>query len=167
MEQQTRWNGRSVWTPVAREAFRSGTIAALAMIPFALFFRTLGWRINEYGIRVVHVLFGALPNTAQFGLFVLEHFIISWSAAVPLLVLLTVLHGRVSGLLVGVLYGGGFYVIVNSLALPVLFGDTTPWALGFRTVIAPSLVVHIVYGLSIALTSRTLVERLGQDVASG
>jgi len=32
-----------------REGFRSGSIAALAMIPFGLLFFMLGLRINEYG----------------------------------------------------------------------------------------------------------------------
>lgn len=149
-----------MWMTFAREAFRSGTIAALAMIPFALVFRALGWRINEYGARVIAVMFGALPRPAQFGLFVLEHFVVSWSAAVPLLVLLAALRRPDSDLLVGVSYGGGFYLIVNSLALPAIFGDPSPWALSFRTVILPSLVVHVVYGVSIAVTSRTFIRSL-------
>jgi hypothetical protein len=43
----------------------------------------------------------------------------------------------------GALYGAAFYVVMNSLALPLLFGDRTPWQLGFATVY-PRLVIHLV-----------------------
>ena len=37
-----------------REALRSGSIAAIAMIPFALLFSMAGMRINEYGKKTIH-----------------------------------------------------------------------------------------------------------------
>jgi uncharacterized membrane protein YagU involved in acid resistance len=58
-------------------------------------------------------------------------------------------------LLVGAVYGAAFYAAVNSSALPFAFGDPTPWELGFGTVY-PSLVVHIVYGFSVALVARPI-----------
>ena len=58
--------------------------------------------------------------------------------------------------LVGAAYGAGFYLPVNSLALPWLFGDPTPWELGWN-VVYPSLIVHVVYGVSVALASRRFV----------
>ena len=78
--------------------------------------------------------------------------------AVPLLLVLLWTFKRISALLVGSLYGIVFYVIMNSLALPWFFGDPTPWQLGFET-IYPSLLVHTIYGLSVALTSRAFVVR--------
>ena len=39
------------------EALRSGSIAAIAMIPFALLFSALGMRINEFGRKVIQLLF--------------------------------------------------------------------------------------------------------------
>ena len=80
-----------------------------------------------------------------------EHIIISWFAAIPLLFLLAKIGNR-SRVLLGALYGAAFYVIVNSLLLPLAFGDSTPWTLGFDT-IYPSVVVHLVFGITVALTA--------------
>jgi uncharacterized membrane protein YagU involved in acid resistance len=146
---------------LVKEALRSGAIAALVMAPFGLLFYLLGLRVNEYGLKVIRTFFGDLPLGLRFGLFALEHFVISWSASLPLLLLLLVAHRRVPVWLVGALYGTGFYLLVNSLALPWLFGDPTPWELGWN-VIYPSLSVHIVYGVSVALASRVrLLEKRG------
>lgn len=51
-----------------------------------------------------------------------------------------------------------YYVVVNSLALPIYFGDPTPWQIGWPT-IYPSLIGHINFGASIGLTSRRFVAR--------
>lgn len=141
---------------LVKEAFRSGSIAAIAMIPFGLMFFALGLRVNEYGMKVIQTFFGDLPPGARFGLFVVEHFLISWTVAVPLLLALFAFRPRIPAWLVGATYGAGFYLLVNSLALPWLFGDPTPWELGFE-VIYPSLIVHVVYGVSVAWTSRRFV----------
>lgn len=53
----------------------------------------------------------------------------------------------------GLAYGLLYYVVVNAVALPWLFGDAFPWQLGWGYVY-PSLVVHLVFGLSIAVTAR-------------
>lgn len=157
LHQVGQWSRSSVILLI-REAFRSGSIAAIVMMPFGLLFLALGLRINEYGMRVIQTWFGDLPRGVRVGLFALEHFVISWSVAIPLLILLLIASGRVSHVLVGAVYGGAFYVVVNSIALPAFFGYPTPWALGFTEVMLPSLLVHLVYGLSIAMTSRRFVQ---------
>ena len=143
-----------------REAFRSGFIAAIAMIPFALLFSAMGLRINEYGKKVIQVLFADFSPGIRLALFVIENFILSWIIAIPLLLLLKYFHHRISYLLLGILYGAVFYLLINSLVLPALFNDASPWKLGFIKTILPSLVVHIVYGLSVALTSRRFIKSI-------
>ena len=138
--------------PLLREALRAGTIAGLAMIPVGLLFSGLGLRINVYGQKLVQLFFGQFPKAVRFALFVLEHFVVSWLAAIPLLLLL-VRYRRLPPLLVGLLYGLLFYVLVNSLLLPLAFGDPSPWTLGIATV-TPSLLVHLVYGGALALSAR-------------
>ena len=143
-----------------REALRSGFIAAIAMIPFALLFSAMGLRINEYGKKVIQFLFPDFSPGIRFVFFVIEHFILSWIIAIPLLLLLKYFHHRISYLLLGILYGTVFYILINSLLLPVLFNDVTPWKLGFIKTILPSLIVHIVYGLSVALASRNFINKI-------
>lgn len=141
-----------------KETVRSGSIAAIAMIPFGITFFLLDMRVNEYGMKVIQTFFGNLPQGLRFVLFVAEHFLISWTAALPLLLILLWAEHRYAALLVGAAYGGVFYVAINSFTLPWIFGDQTPWALGFSFVL-PSLVVHLVYGLSIAFTSMAFRQR--------
>ena len=135
-----------------RTAVRSGTIAAIAMIPVGLAFYLAGLRVNEYGPRIVQILFGGLPPGGRFAAFAALHFLISWTASVPLLLILATPHRRVPALLLGAIYGLAFYVAVNSFALPWIFGDSTPWQLGLA-VVAPSLIVHLEYGAIIAITA--------------
>ena len=142
-----------------REVLRSGTIAGFVMIPFGLTFSVLGLRINHYGQKIIQLLFSDLSKGFRFGLFVFEHFIISWVAAIPLLLLLLILNRRIPHILIGLIYGIGFYIIINSLLLPIAFGDPLPWQLGFIKAMFPSLVVHISYSLSIAFTSRYFVNQ--------
>ena len=73
--------------PLLREALRASTIAGLAMIPVSLLFSGLGLRINVYGQQLVHLFFGQFPKAVRFALFVLEHFVVSWLAAIALLLL--------------------------------------------------------------------------------
>jgi len=42
-------SSRNQSTTLLRDVFWSGTIAGVAMIPFAAVFRSYGLRINEYG----------------------------------------------------------------------------------------------------------------------
>lgn len=144
---------RSHASALIREALRSGTLAGLAMIPFAWLFRSQGLRVNEYGRKTLELLVGdvapPLHGVLTFG----QHMLISWTVAVPLLFWLGALARRRDRLLAGVIYGAGFYVAVNSLALPLAFGDPTPWQLGFET-IYPSLWIHLVYGFCVAWLAR-------------
>jgi uncharacterized membrane protein YagU involved in acid resistance len=136
-----------------REALRAGTVAGLAMIPFAAVFRASGLRINEYGAKTLALLVGDVAGPARYLLSFAQHLVISWVASVPLLLVVGRLSRRRDRALVGLAYGAAFYVAVNSLALPFAFGDPTPWQLGFDTVY-PSLVVHLVYGFVVALLAR-------------
>jgi uncharacterized membrane protein YagU involved in acid resistance len=78
---------------------------------------------------------------------------ISWTVSLPLLLWLARISRRRDRLLAGLAYGAGFYVAVNSLVLPLAFGDPTPWQLGFETVY-PSLWIHLVYGFVVAWLAR-------------
>jgi hypothetical protein len=123
------------------------------MIPFAALFRGLGLRVNEYGRKTLELLVGDVASPLREVLMLAQHLLISWIAALPLLLLVS---GRVVGrrnrVLAGAAYGTGFYVAINSLALPLAFGDPTPWQLGLLTVV-PSLVIHLVYGVVLGLTA--------------
>ena len=134
------------------QALRSGTIAGLAMIPFAAVFRLCGLRINEYGRKTLELLVGDVAPPLHVLLTLVQHLVISWVVAVPLLWLVRGMGDRRARVLVGTTYGAAFYVAVNSFALPFAFGDATPWALGFGAVY-PSLVIHLVYGFAVALTA--------------
>ena len=138
---------------LVREALWSGTIAGVAMIPFAAVFRSYGLRINEYGRKTLVLLVGDVSPRLHDLLTLIQHLVISWVVAVPLILLLRRIAGRRERVVVGALYGAVFYVAINSLALPFAFGDPTPWEMGFRTVY-PSLVVHLVYGIVVARTAR-------------
>jgi uncharacterized membrane protein YagU involved in acid resistance len=83
--------------------------------------------------------------------------VIGWLSAIPLLLLLGISQAF-PPVLVGAMFGVGYYVLINSLALPFVFGDATPWAMEFDY-IYPSLIVHIVYGASIGFTARHFAGR--------
>jgi uncharacterized membrane protein YagU involved in acid resistance len=139
---------------LTREALRTGTIAGLAMIPFAAVFQRWGLRVNEYGRKTLALFAGDVSAPLHYLLTFLQHLVISWVVAVPLLLLLDRLSRRRDKIIAGLVYGAGFYVAMNSLLLPLAFGDPTPWRLGFAFVY-PSLVIHLVYGLTVALLSRS------------
>jgi len=123
------------------------------MIPFAALFRFLGLRINEYGPKTLELVVGPVAPPWQHVLTLGQHLSISWLATLPLLLLLRRSARRGGRLTIGLAYGAAFYVVVNSWGLPLYFGDPTPWALGFETVL-PSLVVHLVYGAGVGLVAR-------------
>lgn len=127
------------------------------MIPFAAVFRGVGLRINEYGNKTLELVVGDITGPAHYALTFVQHMVISWFAALPLLLCLGLLARKRDRVLAGGVYGAGFYVVVNSLVLPLAFGDSTPWQLGFETVY-PSLVVHLVYGIVVALLARSAAE---------
>lgn len=136
-----------------REVLRAGSLSGLAMIPFAALFRSLGLRVNEYGRKSLELLVGDVAGPVHGVLTLIQHLVISWVAAVPLLLFLRRTESRRQRLAAGALYGLVFYVVVNSLALPFAFGDPTPWQLGLATVY-PSLVIHVVYGVVLAFVAR-------------
>ncbi len=138
---------------LVREALRTGTIAGLAMIPFAALFQRLGLRVNEYGRKTLALVVGDASGPLHYLLTFVQHLAISCVVAVPLLLVLVRFSRTRDRLLVGLAYGAGFYVVVNSLALPVAFGDTTPWLLGW-SVVYPSLAIHLVYGFTVAWLAR-------------
>lgn len=136
-----------------REALRCGIPAGLAMIPFAAGFRAYGLRINEYGRKTLELVVGEVAPPLHTLLTFAQHMLISVFAALPLLCLLARVEGRSRRVAVATLYGAVFYAAVNAWALPLYFGDPTPWALGFETVY-PSLAIHLVYGVVIGLVAR-------------
>lgn len=135
-----------------REILRSGTIASLVMMPAGLAFQAMGWRIGHYGPKFA-ALWIAQPGPAV--LFV-QHLVIGWVSTWPLLWLMVKTRIGQWSLAAGAGYGIAYYVAVNSLALPLAFGDPLPWQLGARTVL-PSLLVHLIFGASIGLTARRFV----------
>lgn len=135
-----------------KETIRSGTIASLVMMPFGLLFKLLDLRVGHYGPKVAELIFG------QSSLIVLlaQHLVIGWLSALPLLLILVRIRGLAAPAVIGAVYGLAYYVAVNSLALPLLFGDPTPWQSGLD-VIYPSLLIHVVFGGCIGLTARRFV----------
>ncbi len=132
-----------------KEPLRSGTIASLVMMPPGYVFRMLDLRVGHYGGKLAQVLFGSAPPMLLFA----QHLVIGWVSAVPLLLFLARTEGRCSPVLAGAGYGALYYVAVNSLALPLAFGEPTPWSLG-ASFVYPSLIVHLVFGVSIGLTAQ-------------
>lgn len=145
---------------LGREALRIGTIAGLAMIPFAAVFRASGLRVNEYGRKTLELAFGELAAPFHFLLTFVQHLLISWVAALPLLWWIGRIADRPRRIGAGAVYGAGFYAVVNAFALPRLFGDPSPWALGVDTVY-PSFVIHVVFGVVIGAFARTSSESRG------
>lgn len=136
------------------EAIRSGTIASLVIVPLAPLFHALGLRIGHYGPKFAALFF---DNPQPWLLFV-QHLVIGWISALPLLWILLATGAARQPVIAGAAYGAAYYVAVNSLALPIYFGDPTPWQIGWTT-IYPSLLGHMVYGASIGFTSRRFVAR--------
>ena len=139
------------------ESVRSGTIAALVIVPLSPLFKAAGLRIGHYGPKFAALFF----DNPQPWLLFMQHLVIGWVSALPLLLILVRTHAGTYPILSSTLYGATYYVAVNSLALPFYFGDALPWQMGPATVL-PSLVGHIIYGTSIGLTSKRFVatERL-------
>lgn len=127
----------------------AGTAGGVAMIPFGLVLRrVLGYSLNVYGELLVQTILGRRSPWAL----AVEHFLISWVMALPLVAVLA-WRRRASPLLLGSLYGAGVWLIVNSLLLPMAFGRLSPWRLGWPA-IWPSLTVHVVYGAVAAIVAR-------------
>lgn len=129
----------------------AGLAGGLAMIPVGLVLRFMfGQSLNVYGELVVTRIAGRLDP------FILaaEHAAVSVALAAPLVVTLDRLGHRAAPV-VGLIYGGSAWLAVNSLVLPWIFDQPTPWQIGSR-VIWGSLIVHLVFGLVVAIVSRRL-----------
>lgn len=133
----------------------TGTLGAVAMMPFGKLFSTLGLRVGHYGPKFADWLFGSSGSL----LLLVQHFVLGWLSALPLLLLFAWPPAASRPMLSGGLYGLAYYLLVNSLGLPLLFGDPLPWQLGLATVL-PSLVVHLVFGLSVAWAARPYIAGL-------
>lgn len=131
------------------ETMRSGTIASAAIMPLGWLFRSAGMRIGHYGPKFAALF---VDNPQPWHIMV-QHFLIGWMSTLPLLVILMYVSRTSFQFILGAVYGAAFYLVVNSLALPLYFGDPTPWHIGWST-IYPSLIAHIAFGLCIALTAR-------------
>lgn len=121
----------------------AGVAGGVAMIPVGIVLRrVLGYSLNVYGELLLQTLLGRTPAWAL----AVEHFLISWGMALPLVAVLA--HRRWgSPTVVGAAYGAAIWLVVNSLALPLAFGRPTPWQLGWSA-IWPSLAVHLAYGVA-------------------
>lgn len=144
---------------LAKESLRSGTIASLVMMPPGFLFKAIGLRVGHYGPKLGEALFGEPSPMLLFA----QHLVIGWLSAVPLLLLFGITQAM-SPILVGTMYGIAYYVLVNSLALPLIFGDTMPWQMGLEFIL-PSLIVHIVYGASIGFTARGYAQTLRRGLS--
>jgi hypothetical protein len=138
---------------LALEALRSGAIASVVMMPFGLAFKALGLRVGHYGPKLGALVFGARPEPLMQGLLLAQHLVIGWLSALPLLLFWLWRTPALIRIRDGLVFGALYYLVVNALMLPWLFHDTYPWQLGLAFVL-PSLIVHLVFGLSIALTAR-------------
>ena len=133
----------------AVESVVSGTVGALAMMPVGLAFRAFEMRVGHYGPKFAALY---LANPGPVALFI-QHLVLGWISALPLVLLPLHKMDTLQALGLGAAYGSLYYVLVNALALPLYFGDLLPWNLGVA-VIVPSLVVHIVFGASVAYAAQ-------------
>lgn len=151
-----RRNAPVTYIAFIKECIRTGSIASIAIMPVGYVFKSLGLRIGHYGPKFAEALFG---STAQ-PLLLIQHLVIGWFSAAPFLLALLLIgqKKRITFTLLGGLYGAAYYVLVNSLALPIIFADPTPWQLGF-SFIYPSLIGHIAFGVCLGLTVRKAISR--------
>lgn len=140
------------WQRLLIETLKSGTIAALAMMPFGFAFRAAGMRVGHYGPKFAALF---VENPSPVFLFA-QHIVLGWVSVLPFILLLVYIRLPVPAIVAGAIYGAAYYVLVNSLALPLYFADPTPWQMGLAFVI-PSLVIHVVFGVAAAFVSRNLV----------
>lgn len=140
----------------------AGTVAGLAVVPLGLALGAGGHRVGRYGELLLQATLGhALPSALM-----TQHLLISVVLATVFVAAMDRLgppgrpgrlgrlgrpgrpgSGGAGAALVGLgaLFGALAWLVINSLALPWLFGQPTPWQLGLSA-IWPSLLVHLVYG---------------------
>lgn len=143
---------------LAIEAILSGTVGALAMMPVGLLFRALEMRIGHYGPKFASLYLQSPGPAALF----LQHMALGWISALPLCLLPLHRASIWAALTIGSVYGAGYYAVINSLALPLYFGDPLPWNLGIGVII-PSLVVHIVFGAAVGYVVWLLQRRRSEQ----
>ena len=136
------------------ESFRSGTIASVAIVPLSPIFKSAGLRIGHYGPKFA----GLYVSDPQPWLLFVQHLVIGWISALPLLLVFLATQAGRWPVMTGAAYGAAYYVAINSLALPIYFNDPLPWQLGASTVL-PSLIGHVIFGAVIGRTSRHFVTR--------
>lgn len=142
-------------TTLLWQSVRAGTIASVAIVPLAPLFKAAGLRIGHYGPKFAGLY---LDEPQPWQLFV-QHLVIGWLSALPLLVVLAMSTPLGCWpVRVGAVYGALYYVAVNSLALPLYFGDALPRQLGAATVL-PSLVGHVVFGAVVGWVARSTAAR--------
>ncbi len=139
----------------------AGIAGGVAMIPIGLVLRrVLGYSLNVYGELLLRTLLGGVSPWAL----AVEHFLISWGMALPLVPLLA-WRRRGSPFVLGAMYGAAIWLVVNSLLLPLAFGRLTPWRLGWSA-IWPSLLVHVVYGSVAAIAARRIDRPVGPPLGA-
>ena len=138
---------------IIKQMVWSGIIAAFVMIPPGMLFKYFEMHIGNYGPKFGAFLFGEINPLILF----IQHIIISCLSSVPLILLFIKTNWHRTAILAGVIYGIIYYVVVNSLLLPIFFKDPTPWELGFSYVY-PSLLIHIIYGVTIGVTGRRFIQ---------
>lgn len=128
----------------------AGLAGAIAMAPAGALLIASGQQVNRYGELLARHIFGTtLP-----AVLLAEHLVIGVLSAAPLAVLL--LSRRPAwpaAVALGLGYGVGYWLAVNTLALPWYFAQPNPWGQGPGALL-PSLFVHLVYGVATALALR-------------
>ena len=119
------------------------------MIPIGLVLRFMfGQSVNVYGELIVIRIAGRLDPL----LLAIEHGAVSVAMAAPLVIALDRL-GPGTAPVVGLVYGGTAWLVVNSLVLPWIFDQPTPWQVGSQAIWG-SLIVHLTFGFVVALVSQ-------------
>jgi len=159
------WLGRrsspasTVGTALGR-GLAAGTVAGLAVVPLGMMLTGAGFPVGVYGEVVLRWLLGFSIPSALF----LEHMLISAALAVVFVAVADRAlrrWGPRAALGWGSLYGATIWLLVNSLALPLAFGQSTPWELG-PSAIWPSLLVHLVFGAVLGTVARLDARRKPQ-----
>jgi hypothetical protein len=132
----------------AADCVVAGVIAAIAMIPVGLVVTAAGFELNRYGRAVAEALVGTDGRLVLLAM----HLVIGVISAIP--PVWAASTGRwppnlLPGLIAGAGYGAGYWLVVNAVTLPALFGQRHPWERG-PAAVWPSLLVHVIFGLGVA-----------------
>lgn len=138
-----------------KRAFWPGILGGLSIVPYGMVL--LFWlhaHVDVYGTKTLQLLVAKPTPLLEF----VQHMAISYFFAIPYVWALERLaswhnRSRAFHLLLGAAYGLLIWSAVNSLLLPWLFHDETPWQLGWYG-IWPSLTGHVLYGIVVAMIGR-------------